>query len=93
MRSTAAKGLNMTWKDKLELGIKEDAAFRKDNLPESQVRGPEIPAGPGRSPEIPAARADAKEAVPAGTGTAEADRGDRTSETDRAGQETEDCGA
>ena len=29
----------MTWKDKLELGIKEDAAFRKDNLPESQVRG------------------------------------------------------
>jgi len=50
----------MTWKDKLELGIKEDAAFRKDNLPESQVRGPEIPAGPGRSPQIPAARTDPK---------------------------------
>jgi hypothetical protein len=54
----------MTWKDKLELGIKEDAAFRKDNLPENQVRGPEIPAGPGRSPEIPLARGD-KNQVPA----------------------------
>lgn len=48
----------MTWKDKLELGLKDDAAYRKDNLPESQVRGPEIPSGPGRSPEIPAARHD-----------------------------------
>lgn len=48
----------MTWRDKLELGLKEDAAFRKDNLPPSQVRGPEIPVGPGRSPEIPMARND-----------------------------------
>jgi hypothetical protein len=48
----------MTWRDKLELGLKEDAAFRKDNLPPSQIRGPEIPAGPGRSPEIPMARQD-----------------------------------
>ena len=48
----------MTLKDKLEIGLKEDAPYRKDNLPESQVRGPEIPTGPGRSPEIPAARAD-----------------------------------
>ena len=48
----------MTWKDKLEIGLKEDAAYRKDNLPPSQVRGPELPAGPGRSPEIPLARAD-----------------------------------
>jgi hypothetical protein len=48
----------MTLKDKLEIGLKEDAPFRKDNLPESQVRGPEIPAGPGRSPEIPLARED-----------------------------------
>ena len=48
----------MTWKDKLELGLKEDAAFRKDNLPPNQVRGPEIPSGPGRSPEIPLARED-----------------------------------
>jgi len=49
----------MTWKDKLEIGLKEDAPFRKDNLPDDQVRGPEVPSGPGRSPEIPAARAAA----------------------------------
>lgn len=51
----------MTWKDKLELGLKNDAPFRKDNLPESQVRGPEIPAGAGRSPVIPAAIEDVVE--------------------------------
>ena len=56
----------MTWKDKLEIGLKEDAPFRKDNLPEDQVRGPEVQAGPGRSPVIPAARED-KTAVPAPT--------------------------
>ena len=54
----------MTWKDKLEIGLKEDAPFRKDNLPEDQVRGPEVPSGPGRSPVIPAARED-RTAVPA----------------------------
>jgi hypothetical protein len=48
----------MTLKDKLEIGLKEDAPYRKDNLPEFQVRGPEIPAGPGRSPKIPMARGD-----------------------------------
>ena len=48
----------MTWRDKLEIGLKEDAPYRKDNLPESQIRGPEIPTGPGRSPEIPMARED-----------------------------------
>ena len=48
----------MTLKDKLEIGLKEDAPYRKDNLPDDQVRGPEIPAGPGRSPEIPLARGD-----------------------------------
>jgi hypothetical protein len=47
----------VTWKDKLEIGLKEDAPYRKDNLPASEVRGPEKPAGPGRSPEIPMARA------------------------------------
>lgn len=49
----------MTWRDKLEIGLKEDAPFRKDNLPDFQKRGPEIPAGEGRSPVMPAARADA----------------------------------
>jgi hypothetical protein len=46
----------MTWKDKLEIGLKDDAPYRKDNLPEEQVRGPQKPKGPGRSPEIPLAR-------------------------------------
>lgn len=55
------RGIHMTWKDKLELGLKSDAPFRKDNLPEQQVRGPEVPAGPGRSPIIPAAVADVVE--------------------------------
>jgi hypothetical protein len=48
----------MTWRDKLELGLKEDAAYRKDNLPPSQIRGSELPTGPGRSPEIPLACGD-----------------------------------
>jgi hypothetical protein len=48
----------MTWKDKLELGLKEDAPYRKDNLPPRQVRGPEVAAGPGRSAEVPLARGD-----------------------------------
>jgi hypothetical protein len=48
----------MTWKDKLEIGLKEDAPYRKDNLPPDQVRGPELSNGPGRSPEIPLARED-----------------------------------
>jgi hypothetical protein len=46
----------VTWRDKLEIGLKEDAPYRKDNLPESEIRGPEVPTGPGRSPEIPSAR-------------------------------------
>ena len=48
----------MTLKDKLEIGLKEDAPYRKDNLPDSQVRGPEVESGPGRSRGVPAARAD-----------------------------------
>lgn len=50
-------------KDKLEIGLKKDAAYRKDNLPDHQVRGPEIPAGPGRSSDIPCAAGD-KNVVP-----------------------------
>lgn len=50
----------MTWKDKLEIGLKDDAPYRKDNLPDDQVRGPEEPAGPGRSGEVPEARHDAE---------------------------------
>ena len=58
----------MTMKDKLELGLKEDAAYRKDNLPPNQVRGPEVASGPGRSPEVPLAREDETE-VPADSGS------------------------
>lgn len=53
----------MTLRDNLEIGLKKDAPFRKDNLPDEQVRGPEIPAGPGRSPIIPAAEADAEQSA------------------------------
>jgi hypothetical protein len=54
----------MTWKDKLEIGLKNDAPFRKDNLPEQQIEGPEIPSGPGRSPLIPAAKEEAESVPP-----------------------------
>ena len=52
----------MTWKDKLEIGLKDDAPFRRDNLPEFQQTGaeptPEAPEA-DRSPEEPGARAEA----------------------------------
>jgi hypothetical protein len=49
----------MTWKDKLEIGLKDDAPFRRDNLPEfQQTDGPENPDAE-RSPEEPGARAEA----------------------------------
>jgi hypothetical protein len=49
----------MTWKDKLEIGIKEDAPFRRDNLPPSQQdpNGRETKQNDEtRSPEEPGAR-------------------------------------
>ena len=49
----------MTWKDKLEIGLKDDAAFRRDNLPEFQKteHGREKKAGDEtRSREEPGAR-------------------------------------
>ena len=52
----------MTWRDKLEIGLKENAAYRKDNLPTGEVSGPELPQGPGRSAEIPRSR---KQPLPA----------------------------
>jgi hypothetical protein len=54
----------MTWKDKLEIGLKNDAPYRKDNLPEQQIQGPEVPAGPGRSPVTPAAKEEAESQPP-----------------------------
>ena len=53
----------MTWKDKLEIGLKDDAAFRRDNLPTFQRRSSSRrrkASDPTRSPEEPGARADAE---------------------------------
>jgi hypothetical protein len=53
----------MTWRDKLEIGLKDDAPFRRDNLPAFQTTsgGPETqPGDPTRSPEEPGARHDAE---------------------------------
>jgi hypothetical protein len=72
----------VTLKDKLEIGLKEDAPFRKDNLPDAQVRGPEIPAGTGRSPEIPLARGD-KNIVPDAEDPDDAAAREKTTKTDR----------
>jgi hypothetical protein len=55
----------MTWRDKMEIGLKEDAPFRRDNLPAFEIEGPQVPAGPGRSSVVPAAVADAVEAAKA----------------------------
>ena len=54
----------MTWKDKLEIGLKEDAPYRRDNLPdfEKEPGGPKRRAGdPTRSPVEPAAIEAARE--------------------------------
>ena len=52
----------MTWKDKLEIGLKDDAAFRHDNLPDFQQTTDESqkkPGDPTRSAEEPGAREEA----------------------------------
>jgi hypothetical protein len=52
----------MTWKDKLEIGLKDDAPFRRDNLPDFQKTdggATSMPGDPTRSPEEPGARQDA----------------------------------
>lgn len=57
----------MTWKDTLEIGLKDDAPFRRDNLPDFQKRtgGLETtPGDPTRSPEEPGAREDAADDRP-----------------------------
>jgi hypothetical protein len=59
----------MTWKDKLELGLKGDAPFRRDNLPDFQKSAGGRETQPGdltRSPEEPGARQDAVAIRPIG---------------------------
>ena len=50
----------MSLKDKLEIGLKPDAPYRKDNLPDFQQDDPacEIGATPGESPVVEEARKD-----------------------------------
>ena len=63
----------MTWKDKLEIGLKDDAAFRRDNLPEFQKteHGRERKAGDEtRSREEPGARTEAARQAGPGDETA-----------------------
>lgn len=63
----------MTWRDKLEIGLKENAAYRKDNLPPSEIGGPEVSQGPGRSVEVPRARGKGKQ-KPGRAATRKADK-------------------
>jgi hypothetical protein len=48
----------MTLKDKLEIGLKPDAPFRKDNLPDFQKDDPacDLGATPGETPSVERAR-------------------------------------
>ncbi len=54
----------MSLKDKLEIGLKPDAPYRRDNLPEFQQNEPacEIAATPGDEAEIRRARAECSKA-------------------------------
>ena len=48
----------MSLKDKLEIGLKPDAPFRKDNLPDFQKDDPacDLGATPGETPSVERAR-------------------------------------
>lgn len=48
----------MSLKDKLELGLKPDAPYRRDNLPEFQQDDPacKVGATPGEAPAVESAR-------------------------------------
>lgn len=50
----------MSLKDKLEIGLKPDAPFRKDNLPDFQQDDPacEVASTPGETPSVERARKD-----------------------------------
>lgn len=73
----------MTWRDKLEIGLKKDAEFRKDNLPDFEVEGPVKPVGPGRSPVVPEAKRLATEANQASEATRSARRKERARRSKR----------
>ena len=56
----------MSVKDKLEIGLKPDAPYRHDNLPEHQQDDPDCAKGgePGESPEHVKAREDCADGDP-----------------------------
>src|SRR4029079_6169086 len=57
---TTAREVLMSLKDKLEIGLKPDAPFRKDNLPEFQKDDPAcvVAATPSDTPSVERARKD-----------------------------------
>ena len=57
----------MSLKDKLEIGLKPDAPYRPDNLPDAQQDDPDCQAAgtPGEAPEVEAAREACDTAEPA----------------------------
>ena len=54
----------MTWKDKLELGLKKDAGHAQGQPDARRDSRPRSAGGPGRSPVIPAAERDKTEVPP-----------------------------
>lgn len=56
----------MSLKDKLEIGLKPDAPYRPDNLPEFQQNDPscEVASTPGTSPGVEAAREECDDSTP-----------------------------
>jgi uncharacterized protein YjbJ (UPF0337 family) len=66
----------MSLRDKLELGLKPDAPYRPDNLPEHQQEEPACHEGarPGDSPQVEAARAACDDNAPLGTKSEEGRR-------------------
>jgi len=68
----------MTWRDKMEIGLKKDAPFRLDNLPEStDPTGPVRPAGAGRSPVVVDAKKAAERAPRATAGKSTGRKGSK----------------
>ena len=61
----------MSLKDKLEIGLKPDAPYRKDNLPEHKQDDPacEVAAEPGEGPEQEQAREECDAPEPPKTRT------------------------
>ena len=57
----------MSLKDKLEIGLKPDAPYRPDNLPEFQQDDPNCREGstPGHAASVDAAREDCDDSTPA----------------------------